>query len=221
MKIFLDCADCVELNKYVEMGIVDGITTNPTLLSRTKDKNIKFLLDEICDIMKGRDVSIEVTETEPKKIFEQACKISEIAENVVVKIPCFPQYFSVMEKLIQKGIRINVTLVFSPLQALAVAKLNVDYISVFVGRLEEIGIDGMNIAQEVQMMLSEYDFSSKLLIASVRSVEHVRMAALFGADVITIPVNIFEKLFDHPLTTKGAEIFLEDWKKSGLILNLN
>lgn len=213
MYIFLDTADYDAIKKWSSTGIIDGITTNPTLVSRANPEDPNALLREICTLMEDRDVSIEVTQEEPEKVYRQAHDLAKIADNAVVKIPCKAVYVPVIEKLIADGIRINITLVFSVTQALLMAKLGVDYVSPFIGRLEDSGGDGLKLVSDIRAIFSLYAYETEILAASIRSVDHVREVALRGADVATLPVKILEESFNHPLTDKGIAQFLADWKK--------
>lgn len=213
MKIFLDTADVETIRKYVTTSLIDGVTTNPTLLSKQKG-DFKQMISEICRLVPG-PVSVEVTEKEPLKIYEQAKLIAGTASNLVVKIPCHQNYFGIIKQLEQEKIKVNVTLVFSPLQALMVAKLGAHYISPFIGRLDDSGLDGVAILTNIVALKKNYNFSSQILAASIRSLEHMEKAALVGTDVATIPPAIFEQASKHQLTDRGIELFDKDWEKSG------
>jgi transaldolase len=215
VKIFLDTADIEKIKEYDKTGLIDGITTNPTNLSKEGGDPKKIVL-EICSIMKNREVSIEVTEKEPKAIYNQAKKIAALSENVLVKIPCHKDYYEIIHNLVQEGIRLNITLVFTTLQALFMAKLGVNYISPFIGRWDDIGVDAADILQEVRHMLDEYSFSTKLLAASIRGIDHFKQAILSGADVVTVPIDVFEKSIEHILTDQGIKKFDSDWQKLGI-----
>lgn len=213
MKLFLDTADRSAIKKWLPFGIIDGITTNPSNLSK-EGQNSKEVLKDICDMVDG-DVSIEVVEKEPQKVYEQAKEIASLADNVVVKIPFHEDYIPVIAKLVDKGININVTLVFSLLQALIVAKLNVKYISPFIGRWDDIDVDGISLIEDIRTMLDAYDFESELLAASIRSPRHLHESIIYGADVATIPPALLEQIMKHPLTEQGIAKFDADWKKLG------
>lgn len=212
MKIFLDTSNVEEIRAYSKLGIVDGITTNPTTLSKS-GRNPLDTVVEICSIMHGKDVSVEVTESEPEKVFKQAKEIFKIADNVVVKIPCHKDYYEIIKILVHEGVHINVTLVFSLMQSLYMAKLGVKYISPFVGRLDDIGEDGLELIAEVKDMLVEYDYSTQLLAASIRSVASFKQVINLGADIVTLPVKVLEESFVHQLTDQGIKKFQEDWSK--------
>lgn len=216
MKFFLDTANVKEIKRWMQTGLIDGVTTNPSLLSKEKG-DAKKIIKEICKVVKGGDVSIEVTEKDPKKVYAQAKKIAALAKNVVVKIPCHPDYFAVIKKLVDEGVALNITLVFSLLQGLMMCKLGVKYISPFVGRLDDIDADGMNVTAELREMIDEHVFlNTKILAASIRSVRHFHEATMIGADVATVPVAVLEKAMHHPLTDKGMDKFLQDWKNLGI-----
>jgi len=216
MKIFLDTANLEFIKKWVPTGLIDGITTNPTHLSKEGKDPVKQVKD-ICKVMKPYgDVSIEVTEQSPDAVYKQAHEISKLSDNVVVKIPCAKEYYDVIRRLVEDGIKINATLVFNLEQSLLMAKLGVYYISPFIGRLNDIGEDGLHVVEEIKIMLSMYQYGSKLLAASVRTVGTVHSVMLFGVDITTMPTNVFEKMMEHPLTEKGMEKFSTDWKKLGI-----
>lgn len=215
MKIFLDTANLESISKAKETGLIDGITTNPSHLSK-ESKNIKELLNKICDTMAPGSVSIEVTEKDPKDVYNQAKKIADIASNVAVKIPCHKDYLAIIKKLVKEGVTINITLMFSLPQALLMAKLGVKYISPFIGRLDDIDTDGIQLIYDIRTMLDNYGFETELLAASLRHTRHVHDVALAGADIATIPVTLFNSLLDHPLTDKGIKLFDQDWQKLGI-----
>lgn len=215
MKLFLDTANVNEIKKWYETGLIDGVTTNPTHLSKEGGDAKKKVL-EICALMPDCDVSIEVTEDDPEAVYKQAMEIAQLAENVVVKVPCHKKYYSVINRLVDNEIQLNITLVFSLIQSLCMCKLGVRYISPFIGRLDDIDADGMQLIQDIRLMIDEYAFETELLAASIRSVETVHQTILAGADVATIPLNIMQKITEHPLTDKGMTAFLEDWKKLGI-----
>lgn len=213
MYIFLDTADCGIIKKLAATGLINGVTTNPTLLSKQAG-DLEHNILAICAAVKG-PVSVEVTEKEPAKVYAQALRIAKAASNIVVKIPCHQDYFSSIHKLEQDGIKVNVTLVFSPLQALMVAKLGASYISPFVGRLDDSGVDGIAVLANIVALKKMYGFASNILAASIRSLEHWEKAALIGADAVTLPPAVFEQASQHVLTERGIKLFDEDWKKVG------
>lgn len=213
MKFFLDTANRELIKSWIPTGLVDGVTTNPSLLSK-EDPDVKKVLLEICDMVNG-DVSIEVVEKDPEKVYKQAIQISKLSKNVVVKIPFAKEYLPVISRLSKEGVKINVTLIFSLVQALLVAKLGVKYISPFVGRWDDIDVDGMNLIQDLVIMNENYSFESEILVASIRNVVHLQKSILIGANVATIPPTLLDKVFRHPLTLQGIEKFDSDWKKLG------
>ena len=211
MKIFLDTANVESIEKYNELGVVDGITTNPTLLSKEKGNPIKTM-KKIVEIMKG-PVSLEVVAIDYDKMLEESLKLAKYGENVVVKIPMTMDGLKVVHSLTKKGIKTNVTLIFSANQALLAAKAGATYVSPFIGRLDDIGAEGLNLVSEIVQIFASYDISTQLLVASVRHPLHVIEAAKMGADVVTLPPDILDKMIRHPLTDKGLDSFLSDWKK--------
>ncbi|WP_458718888.1 fructose-6-phosphate aldolase [Candidatus Nitrosocosmicus sp. R] len=211
MKIFLDTANVESIEKYNELGVVDGITTNPTLLSKEKGNPIKTM-KKIVEIMKG-PVSLEVVAIDFVKMMEESLKLAKYGENVVVKIPMTMDGLKVVHALTKKGIKTNVTLIFSANQALLAAKAGATYVSPFIGRLDDIGSEGLNLISEIVQIFASYDISTQLLVASVRHPLHVIEAAKMGADVVTLPPDILDKMIRHPLTDKGLDSFLSDWKK--------
>lgn len=213
MKIFLDTANRELIKQWLPTGLIDGVTTNPTHLSK-EGADIKQVLRDICSMVDGL-VSIEVVEKEPAAVLTQARQIAKFATNVAVKIPFAQQYLPIIKTLVNEGIKINVTLVFTPIQALLVAKLGVELISPFVGRWDEIGVDGIQLLEEVVNIKELYDFSSEILAASIRSVLHWQRVAQTGADVVTLPPAVFEQAMQHPLTERGIAMFDNDWKKLG------
>lgn len=211
MKIFLDTANVESIEKYSELGVVDGITTNPTLLSKEKGNPIKTM-KKIVEIMKG-PVSLEVVAVDFDKMMEESLKLAKYGENVVVKIPMTMDGLKVVHALTKKNIKTNVTLIFSANQALLAAKAGATYVSPFIGRLDDIGSEGLNLVSEIVQIFASYDISTQLLVASVRHPLHVIEAAKMGADVVTLPPDILNKMIRHPLTDKGLDSFLSDWKK--------
>ncbi len=213
MKIFLDTANIEMIKKWVGTGIVDGVTTNPSLLSK-EGSNTKQVLLDICNMVSG-DVSIEVVKKSANDVYKQAKEISELSNNVVVKIPFAFEYLPVIKKLSEEGVKINVTLVFSLLQALLVAKLGVTYISPFIGRWDDIDVNGMELINKLVHMVRAYGFESQVLAASIRHVMHWHEVVLSGADVATVPPKLLDQVMSHPLTIKGIEKFDADWAKLG------
>jgi transaldolase len=216
MKIFLDTANTESIQKWAQTGLIDGVTTNPTHLSKEGNNPVEQVL-AICDILPDGSISVEVTETEPEQVYLQARKLASLCDNIVVKVPCHAHYYTVIKKLIAEGIPLNITLVFSLSQGLMMAKLGAQYISPFVGRLDDIETDGIELIQHLRHIIDWYDFETEILAASIRDVAHFEQAMLAGADIATVPVEVFEKSLAHQLTDKGMAQFLADWKK----LNVN
>ena len=215
MKLFLDTADIPSITKWINKGIIDGITTNPTLLSK-EDSDPTVGVQKIAQLLGERDVSVEVTETDPDAIYQQAKKIASLATNIVVKIPCCVDYYHVIQKLVQEGIALNITLVFSVFQGFAMCKLGVKYISPFIGRLDDIDEDGMYLVHELRIVIDQYEYQTQLLAASLRSVSHLHDVLIAGADVATVTIAVLEKAVKHPLTDAGMKKFLDDWHKLGV-----
>lgn len=211
MKFFIDTANIDEIKWAKEVGMLDGVTTNPTLLSR-EGNDPEEQCKKIIDLCSG-PVSVEVIATEKEGMVEEAEKFAEWGDNVVIKIPMTEEGLKAVKILSNKGIKTNVTLVFSPNQALLAAKAGATYVSPFIGRLDDRGERGMDVVEDIVEIFENYDFSTKVLVASVRNVEHVREAALSGAEVITIPPGVIKDLSKHELTDVGLERFLKDWKK--------
>lgn len=215
MKIFLDTADLQSIKKWAATGIISGVTTNPTLLYKAGGDPVTTVR-EIAALLPDGDISVEVTESDANKIYAQAHAIAKISSNITVKIPCHVDYYAVIQRLLNEGIAINCTLVFSVPQALAMCTLGVNYISPFIGRLDDNKQDGMALVRELRLMIDTYGFTTQLLAASIRSVEHMTASILAGADVATVPEAILEKALAHPLTDRGMQQFLEDWHKLGV-----
>ncbi len=212
MKIFLDTADVKKIKELAQTGLIDGVTTNPSHLSK-EGGDPKKVVFEICSLLPEGEISIEVTESEPKAVYEQAKRIADLANNVFVKVPCHAMYYEIINKLVQDGVRLNVTLVFTLVQGMLMAKLGVAYISPFVGRWDDIDVEGIELLNEMRFMLDEYEFETELLAASLRSVRHVNKAIMAGANAATIPLDVFEKATVHLLTDQGIEKFNKDWQK--------
>lgn len=212
MKIFIDSANVNEIKEAKALGILDGVTTNPSLVSK-EGKNFRELLDEIIGIVDG-PISAEVISTDFEGILKEARELAAIHKNIVVKVPLIREGLKAVRTLTDEGIRTNVTLCFSASQALLAAKAGATYISPFVGRLDDISTDGMNLIEEIITIYQNYGFSTQVLVASVRHPIHLVQAAMMGADVATIPFSVIDKLFNHPLTDLGLEKFLSDWQKN-------
>ena len=213
MKFFVDTADTAEIKRLNDTGLVDGVTTNPSLIAKS-GRDFIDVIKEICEIVDG-PVSAEVTATDADGMIEEGRKLAKVADNVCVKAPLTEAGLVACKTLSGEGTPVNVTLCFSPAQALLAAKAGAAFISPFVGRLDDIGQDGMNLIGEIAEIYSNYDFQTEILVASVRSPQHVVDAARIGADVCTLPPGMIWQLFKHPLTDKGLEAFLKDWEKTG------
>lgn len=211
MKFFIDTANLEEIKKASDMGMVDGVTTNPSLIAR---ENCKFeeRIKAICEIISG-PVSAEVVSLEADGMVKEARDLARLAENIVIKIPMTTEGLQAANSLAKKGIKTNVTLVFSPLQALLAAKAGATFVSPFVGRLDDISQDGMELIADIVQIYDNYGFDTEIIVASVRHPVHVLEAARMGADIATIPFKVISQLAHHPLTDKGLENFLKDWEK--------
>ncbi|CAB3287364.1 putative transaldolase [Methanocaldococcus lauensis] len=209
MKFFLDTANVDEIKKYAELGLVDGVTTNPTLVAKER-RDFYEVVKEICEIVDG-PVSAEVISTDAEGMVKEARELAKISDNIVIKIPMTKDGMKAVKILSAEGIKTNVTLVFSPLQALLAAKAGATYVSPFVGRLDDIGHVGMKLVEDVVKIYKNYDIKTEVIVASVRHPWHVLEAAKIGADIATIPPSVMDKLFNHPLTDIGLERFLKDW----------
>jgi transaldolase len=216
VKIFLDTADVQEIRKWVVTGIIDGVTTNPTHMS-SAGSDPKKIIKEICACLPHGVVSVEVTEVEPDAVYRQARLISALAHNIVVKIPCDVRYYEVIQRLVQEGIPLNITLVFTVAQGLAMCKLGVEYISPFVGRLEDVKKNsGIELVKDLVHMKRTYAFKTQILAASIRTVDQITCVVQAEADCITVPVGVLSQALMHELTEKGIKKFLADWKKLGI-----
>jgi transaldolase len=213
MKFFIDTANIEEITKANELGMVDGVTTNPSLVAK-EGREFKGLLKEICALVDG-PVSAEVVSVDTEGMVREARELAGMADNIVVKIPLIEEGLKAVKILAQEGIKTNVTLCFSPVQALMAAKAGAAYISPFVGRLDDISHRGMELAEQIITIYENYGFETELIVASVRNPIHVLDAALMGADIATIPFKVIRQLIKHPLTAIGLEKFLADWKKQG------
>ncbi|MFQ5440594.1 MAG: fructose-6-phosphate aldolase [Nitrosopumilaceae archaeon] len=211
MKIFLDTANLESIRKFNDMGLLDGITTNPSLMSK-EGGNPKDGMAEITKIIKG-DVSLEVLSTDYSGMIEEGQNLRNYGENVVVKVPMTPDGLKACKSLTAEGIPVNVTLIFSSNQAVLAAKAGAKYVSPFIGRLDDIGQDGMNLIKEIKTIFSNYSFQTQILVASIRHPLHVVDAAKIGADVVTLPPAVLDKMLKHPLTDIGLKNFLADWEK--------
>lgn len=213
MKIFLDTADINEIKRLAPTGMVDGVTTNPSLIAKSSS-DILATIKEICAEVSG-PVSAEVTATDYDTMLKEGLKLADLADNVAVKVPLTIDGLKVCKTLSDQGIMVNVTLCFSSAQALLAAKAGAAFISPFVGRLDDLGQDGMTLIQDICTLYDNYDFDTEVLVASARGPQHVVDAALIGADVVTLPPAILDKMYHHPLTDSGLSAFLADWQKTG------
>ncbi|MCD6081134.1 MAG: fructose-6-phosphate aldolase [Candidatus Omnitrophica bacterium 4484_49] len=211
MKFFLDTANLEEIRKAKEWGLLDGVTTNPTLVSK-EDMPFQGLVTEILRLVDG-PVSLEVVSEHAQGMISEARELNKLGENVVIKIPLTPEGLKAVKILAQEGIKTNVTLCFSPTQALLAAKAGADYISPFIGRLDDISSYGMRLVEDIKDIYGNYGFETQIIVASIRHPMHVLEAALIGADIATMPFPVLEKLFHHPLTDIGIQRFLRDWEK--------
>lgn len=213
MQLFLDTTDVTLLRDLAATGLVDGVTTNPTLIAKSGRPMLQVIA-EICDAVEG-PVSAEVAAMDTAGMLDEGRKLAGIAPNVVVKVPLTRDGLIATREFAQEGIAVNVTLCFSAVQALLAAKAGAAYISPFIGRLDDHGAPGMDLITEIRTIYDNYDFDTEILAASIRTPGHVREAALAGADCATIPPTVFQDLFKHPLTEKGLELFMSDWAKTG------
>jgi transaldolase len=213
MKFFADTAEIEDIKKLQDTGLLDGITTNPSLIAKS-GRDFKEVIKEICGIVPG-PVSAEVASTDFDTIMKEAHVLRKLADNVVVKLPLTVDGLKACKILTGEGTKTNVTLCFSPNQALLAAKVGATYISPFIGRLDDINLEGMQLIRDIRQIYDNYAFSTEILAASIRSANHVTEAALAGADVATIPPPVIYKLADHPLTKSGLEQFVKDWKSTG------
>ena len=211
MKFFIDTANVGEIQKAHDMGLIDGVTTNPTLISR-EGRDFRPLVSEICEIVDG-PVSVEAVSAKSEDLIAEARTLSKIHENIVVKIPMTLDGLHSVRTLASEGISTNVTLIFSPTQALLAAKAGATFASPFIGRLDDVSHVGMDLVEQIITIYDNYDFDTQVIVASIRNPIHVLEAALMGADIATIPYKVLEQLARHPLTDVGIERFLEDWKK--------
>ena len=213
MQLFLDGSDIDKIRKFSALGLIDGITTNPSIILKS-GKNMIEVVSELADIVSG-SVSAEVSALESEKMVEEGLKLSEIAKNVTVKLPITWDGLGACNALSKKGISVNMTLCFSVSQALLAAKAGAEYVSPFIGRLDDLNLEGADLISDIKLVYSNYNFPTKILAASIRTINHVKQCARHGADVATIPIDIFEKLVKHPLTDSGLSQFTADWEKTG------
>jgi transaldolase len=213
MKIFIDTANLDEIREAADMGILDGVTTNPSLVAKEGHKDFRSMLEEICKIVDG-DISAEVVSTSCDEIVKEGRELAKIHENIVVKVPLIAEGLKAVKIFSGEGIRTNVTLCFSPTQALLAAKAGAYIISPFVGRLDDISQDGMALISQIITIYDNYSYDTQILVASIRHPIHVVESAMMGADIGTMPFKVIEQLVKHPLTDIGLEKFLSDWKKN-------
>ena len=213
MQIFADTADTKVLAELIETGLVDGVTTNPSLIAKS-GRNILEVIKEICDMCDG-PISAEVAATDAPTMIKEGEKLAKIASNVVIKVPLTGEGLKATKAFSSQGLMTNVTLCFSVPQALLAAKAGATYVSPFVGRLDDVGADGMQLIHDIRQLYDNYSFDTEILAASLRHNEHVALAALAGADAATLPPQTFRDMFKHPLTEKGLQTFLADWAGTG------
>ncbi len=211
MRFFLDTADIEQIRKVNQWGLLDGVTTNPTLISKTGRPFLE-VVNEILEEVDG-PVSLETVSLDAEGMIKEGRQLADLGSNVVVKIPMTPEGMKAVRALEEEGIPTNVTLVFSPMQALIAAKAGASFVSPFVGRLDDISGEGMKLIREIREIFYNYEVDTEIIVASVRHPMHVLEAALIGADICTVPYGVIEKLFKHPLTDKGIDAFLKDWEK--------
>ena len=214
MKFFVDTADVAEIKELAATGLLDGVTTNPSLIAKS-GRDFKEAIAEICEVVPG-PVSAEVTALDAEGMLKEAHELAKIAKNVTIKVPLTFDGLKACKALTGEGLMVNVTLCFNANQALLAAKAGATFVSPFIGRLDDIGQDGMHLIREIRQIFDNYqDLTTDILAASIRTVNHVREAALIGADVATVPPSILKALIKHPLTDKGIEMFMADWAKTG------
>ena len=213
MKFFVDSADIKQIEDLMPTGLIDGVTTNPSLIAKNGDDMAKTIKD-ICALVSG-PVSAEVTATDSEKMLEEGQYLASLAKNVTIKVPLTVNGLKTCKALRAQGTQVNVTLCFSAAQAILAAKAGASYISPFVGRLDDIGEKGMDLIEDIVVIYENYGFETEVLVASVRSKQHVIDAAIIGAHVVTLPPKVIYELYEHPLTDKGLKAFLDDWNKTG------
>ncbi|MEK7293635.1 MAG: fructose-6-phosphate aldolase [Nitrospirota bacterium] len=213
MKFFLDTANVKEIYEAANLGILDGVTTNPSLVVK-EGRSFKEMLQEICKIVDG-PISAEVVSVEADAMVKEGRELAKIHKNIVVKVPLIPEGIKATKKFASEGIRVNVTLCFSPTQAILAAKAGAWCVSPFIGRLDDISSDGMGLIRQILTIYKNYDYKTLVLVASIRHPQHVVEAALAGGHISTMPFSIFQQLFKHPLTDSGLKKFLDDWKAKG------
>lgn len=212
MKFFLDTANIDEIKDANSMGMVDGVTTNPSLIAK-EGRDFETVIKEICEIVDG-PISAEVISTDAEGMIREARGLAKIHKNIVVKIPMLVDGLKAVRQLTEEEIKTNVTLVFSPLQALMAAKAGATYVSPFIGRLDDLSQDGMQLVEQIVEIYNNYAYDTEVIVASIRNPLHVLESALIGADIATIPYDVLRKLASHPMTDKGLAAFLKDWEKT-------
>lgn len=212
MKIFIDTANLNEIKEAADMGLLDGVTTNPSLVAKEGHKDFKSMLEKICSIVDG-DISAEVVSTDYDGMVKEGKELAKIHKNIVIKVPLIKEGLKAVKTFAGEGIKTNVTLCFSPSQALLAAKAGAYLVSPFVGRLDDISFNGMELISQIRQIYDNYDYQTQILVASVRHPIHFVESCLIGADVCTMPFKVIEQLAKHPLTDIGLEKFLDDWKK--------
>jgi len=213
MKFFLDTADLEEITKYASMGLIDGITTNPSLIAKT-GKSREEIIPAICEIIDG-PISAEVIATDRDGMVREGLELSEIHKNITVKLPLIPDGLAACRELTAQNVKTNVTLCFTPVQALMAAKAGASFISPFIGRLDDLGDVGLEVIEDIREIYDNYNFQTEILVASIRSPQHVRLSAKIGADVCTVPPKVMGQLLKHPLTDSGLAAFLADHEQAG------
>ena len=213
MKLFMDGSDIEKIRKFSELGLIDGVTTNPSIILKS-GKNMIEVISELASLVSG-SVSAEVSALDSNRMVEEGVKLSQIAKNVTVKLPITWDGLAACNSLSKKGISVNMTLCFSASQAILAAKAGAEYVSPFIGRLDDLNLEGIDLISDIKLIYSNYKFPTKILAASIRTINHVKQCALLGADVATIPIEVFEKLVKHPLTDTGLNQFTTDWQKTG------
>lgn len=213
MKFFADTASLEEIRSLAELGLIDGVTTNPSLVAK-ESGSYEDILKQICEIVDG-PVSAEVTALDVEGMVREGRHYAALHDNIVVKLPTVPEGLKACRRLVADDVRVNMTLIFTPLQALLCARAGASFVSPFIGRLDDIGEEGMGIIEQTVQIFNNYNFPTEVLVASVRHPVHVLQAAMLGADICTCPTKVLQQLIRHPLTDIGLEKFLADWKKSG------
>jgi transaldolase len=211
MKFFIDTANIDEIKEANSMGMVDGVTTNPSLIAK-EGGNFEEIIKNICEVVDG-PISAEVISLDAEGMIREARSLADLHKNIVIKIPMTVDGIKATRKLSEEGIKTNVTLIFSPLQALMAAKAGATYVSPFIGRLDDLSHEGLLLVEQIAQIYSNYGFETEIIVASIRNSLHVLESALIGADIATIPFKVLSKLAGHPMTDKGLKAFLDDWKK--------